>query len=259
MPRANRCFLPGHVWHITHRCHKKEFLLKFARDRRRWLYWLFEAKKRFDLCVLNYMVTCNHIHLLVRDRGDGEIARSMQLVAGRTGQEYNLRKSRKGAYWEDRYHATAVDTDDYLARCLVYIDLNMVRAGVLSHPAQWPASGYREIQAPPKRYRIIDVPVLIDLLGIRDLPTLQRTHRQWVEEALKTDRKEREGRWSESLAIGNRAFVEAVKARLGIAARYRELCEEDEACRLNEPAASYAANLGPKIVTLSGETTSVIK
>jgi len=27
MPRANRYFLPDHVWHITHRCHKKEFLL----------------------------------------------------------------------------------------------------------------------------------------------------------------------------------------------------------------------------------------
>jgi len=33
MARAKRHFLPGHVWHITHRCHKKEFLLKFARDR----------------------------------------------------------------------------------------------------------------------------------------------------------------------------------------------------------------------------------
>ena len=25
------------AWHITHRCHKREFLLKFARDRQRWL------------------------------------------------------------------------------------------------------------------------------------------------------------------------------------------------------------------------------
>jgi len=47
MARAKRHFLPGHVWHITHRCHKKEFLLKFARDRRGWLQWLFEAKKRY--------------------------------------------------------------------------------------------------------------------------------------------------------------------------------------------------------------------
>ena len=31
MPRANRHFLPGYVRHITHRCHKKEFPLKFAR------------------------------------------------------------------------------------------------------------------------------------------------------------------------------------------------------------------------------------
>ncbi len=40
MPRANRHFLPNYIWHITHRCHKQEFLLKFARDRRRWMYWL---------------------------------------------------------------------------------------------------------------------------------------------------------------------------------------------------------------------------
>ena len=100
MPRANRHYLPGYVWHITHRCHKKEFLLKFFRDRERWLHWLFEARKRFGLSVLNYAVTSNHIHLLVRDTGAGEvISASMQLIAGRTGQEYNHRKGRKGAYF----------------------------------------------------------------------------------------------------------------------------------------------------------------
>ena len=76
MPRANRHFLPGHVWHITHRCHKKEFLLKFSRDRSRWINWLFEARKRFGLSVLNYVVTSNHIHLLVRDTGNQTIQRS---------------------------------------------------------------------------------------------------------------------------------------------------------------------------------------
>ena len=61
MPRANRYFIPGQIWHITQRCHKKEFLLKFKRDRVRWLHWLFEAKKRFGLTVLNYIVTSNHM------------------------------------------------------------------------------------------------------------------------------------------------------------------------------------------------------
>jgi len=41
MPRTKRYFLPGHVWHITHRCHKQELLLKFQRDRPAWRYWLY--------------------------------------------------------------------------------------------------------------------------------------------------------------------------------------------------------------------------
>ena len=33
MPRANRYLLPDHVCHVTHRCHDRSFLLRFARDR----------------------------------------------------------------------------------------------------------------------------------------------------------------------------------------------------------------------------------
>ena len=39
----------------------------------------------------------------VRDTGPNVIANSMQLIAGRTGQQYNQRKGRHGAFWEDRY------------------------------------------------------------------------------------------------------------------------------------------------------------
>ncbi len=92
MPRANRYFIPGYVWHITHRCHKKKFLLGFGRDRQVWIKWLFEARKRYDLEILNYTVTSNHVHLLVYNGPDREtILRSIQLVAGRTAQEYGCR------------------------------------------------------------------------------------------------------------------------------------------------------------------------
>jgi putative transposase len=112
-------------------------LFKFAKDRHRWLQWLYEARKRYSLVILNYVVTSNHIHLLVQDaNGQNVIPKSIQLVAGRTGQEFNNRKKRKGAFWEDRYHATAIETGEHLLRCLVYVDLNMVRAGVVSHPEQ---------------------------------------------------------------------------------------------------------------------------
>lgn len=93
MPRANCHFLPGLIWPITHRCHQN-FLHKFAHDRTRYLHWLFEARKRLGLCVPNYMVTSNHVHLVGRDSGEHVIAQSTQLIVGRTadiGKFSNLR------------------------------------------------------------------------------------------------------------------------------------------------------------------------
>ncbi len=161
------------------------------RDRRRYLHWLFEAKKRFGLSVLNYMITSNHVHLLIKDTGPSVIAESMQLIAGRTGQEDNQRKGRHGAFWEDRYHATAIEADEHLHRCLVYIDLNMERAGVVRYPSDWAWSGYREIQTPPKRYGIVDLGELNSLCGFSELAEFQKAHRQWGEEALRREMVER--------------------------------------------------------------------
>ena len=47
-----------------------------------------------------------------------------------------------------------------------YVDLNRVRTGAVNHPLEWPHSGYREIQRPPKRYAIIDVGALSSLFGL---------------------------------------------------------------------------------------------
>jgi len=86
-------------------------------------------------------------------------------VAGRTGQEYNQRKDRKGAFWEDRDHATAIESGEHLLRCIVYIDLNMVRAGIVDHPSQWPFCGYNEIQEPRRKNVLINYEKLRELAG----------------------------------------------------------------------------------------------
>lgn len=240
MARANRHHIPGQVWHITHRCHKKEFLLKFARDRRRWHSWLFEAKKRFGLRVLNYVVTSNHIHLLVVDSGPDVIPNSIQLIAGRTAQEFNQRKARKGAFWEDRYHATAVERNEHLIRCLVYIDLNMVRAGVVKHPADWEMGGFNEIQSPPARYGVIDRQGLHEFCGISKGESFAEHHRQWVQDALLNTAGNRESRWTESVAVGSSSYVEEIKARLGIKAAGRRIeKQQGDICVLREEPAPY--------------------
>ena len=198
---------------------------------------MFEACRRYGLCVLNYIGTSNHIHLLVLDKGNDEIPKSMQLIAGRTAQEFNRRRSRRGAFWEDRYHATAVETDAHFLRCLTYIDLNMVRAGAVSHPAEWDVSGYSEIQNPWKRKGVIDYVVLRRLLNSASCEELAETLKSAAEEQLSTS--VRDGAWTKAAGVGGKDFLEHLKSSIGAAARHRRVKETRDSCVLRESRCDY--------------------
>lgn len=258
MARAKRHYIPGQIWHLTHRCHKRDFLLKLIQDKRRWLQWLFEAKKRYKLVILNYTVTSNHIHLLVFDeKGRDVIPESIKLVAGRTGQEYNLRKNRKGAFWEDRYHATAVESDEHLFKCLTYIDLNMVRNGVVSHPSEWAFGGYNEIQKPRRKNTLIAYQKLAKLAGFNDYDAFRETHKELVDQSLATGNNSRQSQWTESIAVGSKKFIETTKEKLGILARGRKLFENDEGFHLREEAGTYIANYDVKNDNIEAKNTYI--
>ena len=256
MARAERHYIAGQVWHLTHRCHKREFLLRFAKDRRRWLQWLFEAKRRYGLSILNYTVTSNHIHLLVVDDGNRDtIPKSIQLVAGRTGQEYNERKGRKGAYWEDRYHATAIEAGQHLLRCLVYIDLNMVRAGVVKHPSEWGFGGYNEIQSPRRKCVLIAHERLAQLCGYDDYDAFRQSHREWVNGTLADGNNAYNNQWTRSIAVGDEQFVQKIKEGLGTKALGRRIREVPGGDELRERVASHIADFSPKKEDIGLENT----
>jgi putative transposase len=144
------------------------------------------------------------------------------------------RKNRQGAFWEDRYHATAIEAEEHLHRCLVYIDLNMVRAGVVNHPIRWKHGGYREIQDPPERYALLDLQELTALCGFEKVGDFQEAHRQLIEHALENGRAPRDERWSEAVAVGSLSFVNTVKSELGFKAAHREVTEQGETYVLRE-------------------------
>ncbi len=256
MARAKRHYIPGQIWHITHRCHKREFLLKFAKDRQCLLQWLYQARKRYGLTILNYAVTSNHIHMLVMDDNLRDvIPKSIQLVSGRSGQEYNQRKRRKGAFWEDRYHATAIETDHHFLRCLVYIDLNMVRAGVVDHPSEWPFGGYREIQNPRRKCVLIAYQKLAELSGFDSYNRFRDFHKEWVEEILKDGAGSRQSEWTESIAVGSESFIEEIKEKLNVRAKGRKAVSAGTGFQLREPVIRYNTVLGIKKEDIGHENT----
>jgi putative transposase len=177
--------------------------------------WLNEGTNRYEVPILNFTVTSNHIHILALAPEDRmAIPRLMQLVAGRVGQVYNKKQLRKGAFWEDRYYTTAVQTGEHLARCFLYIDLNMVRAKVVNHPARWQHSGYHEIVKPKKRYRTINRDEVVRLLEVEE-KDLSKVYQARVKEALRKGCLSRDDIWTVNLAVGDDGFVEKIKKGVG--------------------------------------------
>jgi len=86
--------------------------------------------------------------------------------------------------------------------------VNMVRSGVVNHPEEWPFCGYNEIQNPRQRYSLIDYQRLISLLQMKDLSELQESCRKSVEQSLASRDKSREIKWSESIAVGSKSFID---------------------------------------------------
>jgi len=129
---------------------------------------------------------------------------------------------------------------------MVYVDLNMVRTGVVRHPSQWPESGYNEIQNPPKRKGIINIDQLLELLNIDHYQTFQQLHRQWIEEELQHDQLHRDPSWSESIAVGSEAFVKKTKELLRSRAHSRKCQPIGDRYHLKEPEIVYQVHLGPE-------------
>ncbi len=57
---------------------------------------------------------------------------------------YNRKHNRRGYFWGDRFKSVIVDKGETLINCLAYIDLNPLRAGIVSRPEdyRWNSLGY---------------------------------------------------------------------------------------------------------------------
>lgn len=131
-------------------------------------------------------------------------------------------------------------------KCLMYIDMNMVRTGVVSHPSGWRWSGYCEIQKQKQRYAIINYCRLSELLGLGSEILLKQAHSEWIETALKAGNHKRERKWSNAVAIGSESYIENIKKNLGVRAIHRETNASDNGFELREDKFPYNVDFDTK-------------
>lgn len=132
MARLPRLSLPGYPHHILHRGNNRQAIFLDPADYQFMLDLLDESARRHEVAVHAYVLMPNHFHLLVTPKSADGLARMMQAIGRRYVQYFNRRHGRSGTLWEGRYKSTVIEARTHLLDCMVYIDLNPVRAGLVA-------------------------------------------------------------------------------------------------------------------------------
>ena len=142
MARLPRLTLPGHPHHIIQRGNNRQAIFATPADRQMMLDLLDENARKFGVAIHAYVLMDNHFHLLATPQTLDGLPQMMQAVGRRYVRYFNDSQQRSGTLWEGRNKSTLIQTERYLLACMVYIDLNPVRAGMVAQARDYPWSSH---------------------------------------------------------------------------------------------------------------------
>ncbi len=143
MARLPRLHLPGCAQHVIQRGNNREACFYDEADYKAYLAFLKDAAIKHQVAIHAFVLMTNHVHLLVTPSDEHGTSSMMQTLGRRYVQYFNHIYRRTGTLWEGRYKSTIVDADAYLLTVYRYIELNPVRAEMVSHASEYPWSSYQ--------------------------------------------------------------------------------------------------------------------
>ena len=144
MPRRARHYLSNQPYHIVQRGNNREVCFVEPENYQFYLGLWQELSLKFGVAVHAYCLMTNHVHFLVTATTTDGISLVMKQVGCRYAQYFNKKYGRTGTLWEGRHKSSLIQTEKYLLTCYRYIELNPVRANMVSSPEEYKWTSYHE-------------------------------------------------------------------------------------------------------------------
>ena len=143
MPRRARIAVAGIPWHIIQRGNNRTACFYAKTDYDYFLNTLAEQSLKWRCEVHAYVLMTNHFHLLLTPYLRDSAANMMKHLGQRYVQYINRTYRRSGTLWEGRFRSCLAQDQAYVLICQRYIELNPVRANMVSDPSDYPWSSYQ--------------------------------------------------------------------------------------------------------------------
>jgi putative transposase len=142
MARLPRLTVTGYPHHVILRGNNRQEIFRNTADYQRMLDLCEQHSREQGVDIHAYVLMTNHVHLLLTPQKDLALPKMMQSVGRNYVQVFNRVHGRTGTLWEGRYRSTLVQSERYVLACMVYIDLNPVRAHMVAQPEDYVWSSY---------------------------------------------------------------------------------------------------------------------
>jgi putative transposase len=143
MARLPRLYVAGCAHHIIQGGNNRDACFFDEKDYAFYLQQLQISAEQFGVAIHAFVLMTNHVHLLVTPSNADACGKMMQSLGRKYVQYINLTYRRTGTLWEGRYKSTLVDTESYFLTVSRYIELNPVRAKMVTSPNEYIWSSYR--------------------------------------------------------------------------------------------------------------------
>jgi putative transposase len=142
MPRRPRQSTGQFVFHVFNRAVENVVLFANSGDYAAFLRVLAEGVNRHGMPLLVYAIMHNHWHLVVWPRDDASLSVFMQWVTGTHARRWRDAggSTGRGALYQGRYKAIAVQRDRHFLRLCHYVERNPSRAHLVARAEDWPWS-----------------------------------------------------------------------------------------------------------------------
>jgi putative transposase len=165
MARPRRIGPKDITQHVIQRGNNRKVCFSNERDYRAYVVWLKQYSGKYDVAIHAWVLMTNHVHLLCTPLSDNRgVSQMMQSLGRQYVRYFNDTYRRTGTLWEGRFKSCLVCSSTYLLRLYRYIELNPVRAKIVSDPSTYKWSSY-QINALGKTSELCQPHSLYDDLG----------------------------------------------------------------------------------------------
>ncbi len=142
MARLSRVSPIGVPQHIVQRGNNRQVCFASDEDMKAYLSWLKEFSKKYLVDIHAWVLMTNHVHILCTPYEEGAVSKMMQSMGRMYVRYYNYTYQRSGTLWEGRFKSSLIQSERYLLELHRYIELNPVRADMVSEPSEYSWSSY---------------------------------------------------------------------------------------------------------------------